>query len=130
MADIFIDLTNDDNFLKAQKVRENSPAFLLEGLMLRISEQILSELKDNKWTYSEFADRLGVSQPYISKLINGKPNLTLKSLAHVASVLGFTFSENLFEKEIDDYKMFSRTKLSILKGGKFQYDPKLAGQAG
>jgi transcriptional regulator with XRE-family HTH domain len=130
MADIFLDLTKNEKFQKEQKEREGTSEFLLEGLMLRISEQILSELRDKKWSYSEFANRLGVSQPYISKILNGKPNLTLKSLAQIAAVLGFSFNENVFNKEMDDVRMFSRTNLNILEGGLSQYDPELAGQAG
>lgn len=130
MADLFVDLTEDVKFQKEQRKREGTPDFLLERLMLRISEQILFELKDKKWTYSEFASRLGVSQPYISKLINGKPNLTIKSLANIAAVLEFNFSDNIFKKEAEDCEMYNKVKMDILKGGKFKYDPELYRQAG
>ncbi len=72
-----------------QKIKEykNDPVFLLEGILLSLNEEIIKLMKDKGLTQKAFAEKLGVSPAYVSKLLNGNPNLTIKSLVKITSVL-------------------------------------------
>lgn len=62
--------------------------FKTEALLLDINEQIVSWMQQEGITRSELAAKLGVSRAAITKLLGGKPNLTLKTLCKVATALG------------------------------------------
>ena len=64
--------------------RDRDPEFVLEGVLLRVNERIC-EIMDRKGiTRAELARRLDVKPPYITKLLDGEANLTLRSLVNVA----------------------------------------------
>lgn len=52
-------------------------------------------MKDQNVTKAELARRLGVSKPWITKLLDGNHNLTMKSLLNVALALGLELNVTL-----------------------------------
>lgn len=54
-----------------------------EGLIFDVSQLIWELLEDNKMSRAELARRLGTSKSYITKLLRGYSNLTLRSLADI-----------------------------------------------
>lgn len=83
---------------------ENDPEFILEGFLLEINEVILEFLKKRGLSKKEFAEELDVSPAYVTKLLNGKPNLTIKSLIKIASVLDLKLNLS-FEEARNIYKL-------------------------
>ena len=87
---------------------ESDPEFILEGLLLEINEIILESLEKKGLSKKEFAEELNVSPAYVTKLLNGNPNLTLKSLIKIATVLdaklyiGFEDISNVFKLDIPE----------------------------
>lgn len=77
---------------------KKDPDYQIERLLLEINEYILEALKKKGLTQKAFAEKLGVSPAYITKLLNGKPNLTLKSLIKIALALDVEL-----KVEITDY---------------------------
>jgi len=75
-------------FERGLKEDENSPDAALEDLLLDINEQIATLMEQQELTRSELADRLGRSRAYVTQLLNGKPNLTLKTLVQITLALG------------------------------------------
>lgn len=74
----------DERLREARSTAEYS----LERLLLDINEQLCQLMQNRGITRSELADRLHVSKPWITKLLKGNRNLTLRSLVAVAHELG------------------------------------------
>lgn len=60
---------------------------LTEMLVLRVNGAIRRRMCETDITQTDLAAKMGVSQPYISKLLNYNANLTLRSLARIAWAL-------------------------------------------
>jgi transcriptional regulator with XRE-family HTH domain len=74
-------------FKKLLAKYRGDPKYLTEDLLLNINEQLLKQLEQRGITQTAFAKMLGVSNAYISKLLNGNENLTLKQLVRIAHTL-------------------------------------------
>lgn len=77
----------------------NTFDYRLEKVLFEVAEQVCKLIESQRITRSELAQRLSVSPAYITKLLNGNPNLTIKSLLRLSDVLGQTidirFAPNL-----------------------------------
>jgi transcriptional regulator with XRE-family HTH domain len=62
--------------------------FRAEGVILDITEKIVAKMEEKNISRAELARRLGVSKAFITKLLNGNTNLTLKTMVSVAAALG------------------------------------------
>ena len=60
-----------------------------EDLILEVTETICELLEKEKISRKELADRLGKSKGFISQLLNGGRNLTLRTVADILHVLGY-----------------------------------------
>jgi len=72
---------------RLEEYREDSE-FILEELVLDVTEQICAAMAEQDIPRSELAQRLGVSRAYVTKLLNGHGNMTLRTLVEVAHALG------------------------------------------
>ena len=59
-----------------------------EGLILDVSQQLFEVMEDKGVTRAELASRLGCSKAYITKLLGGPSNMTLRKVAEVFHALG------------------------------------------
>jgi transcriptional regulator with XRE-family HTH domain len=66
--------------------------FRLEEVILNLTEQISVRMKEKGITRAKLAELLGVTPAAVTKLLNGNPNFTLKTLLKVADALGFEFN--------------------------------------
>jgi len=73
------------NFIKEN---ENSFWFKLEELLYDLTETIYERMKQKGISQRELAKRLGVSDAYISKILKGNENISLKTLLKLALALG------------------------------------------
>ena len=65
-----------------------------------IASKILLELKkDEQLNQSILAERMGVSDQYISKILKGKVNLTLKTISKLERALGINLIESIYKSE-------------------------------
>ena len=75
------------------KIRANAAEHWENESWLRWSRQIAKSLIDymeaNGLKRIELAERLNVSPQYLSRLLSGRENLSLKSLAQIQDKLGF-----------------------------------------
>lgn len=67
---------------------ENSFWFKLEELLYDLTETIYERMKQKGISQRELAKRLGVSDAYISKILKGNENISLKTLLKLALALG------------------------------------------
>src|SRR3989339_1681413 len=83
MANSVIDDMNDPEFRKL---------LAQEELILEVTETICDLLEKEKISRKELADRLGKSKGFVSQLLNGGRNLTLRTVADNFHVLGYKVS--------------------------------------
>ena len=83
-----ISKSQDLKFEKYVQEYQNDPEFIADGLAVDIIEQLLALLKKKGLTQSWLAEQMDVSKAHISKLLSAPPNMTLITLAKIASALG------------------------------------------
>lgn len=77
-----------ENWLNDSNERQR--LFAEEGLILEASEEIWAALERSGKSKADLARLLGTSKANITQRLNGSRNLTLRSLADIAFVLGYT----------------------------------------
>jgi transcriptional regulator with XRE-family HTH domain len=70
-----------------------------EELILEMTEVICGLLEQENISRKELADRLGKSKGFVSQLLNGGRNLTLRTVADILHVLGYKVSLLPHKKE-------------------------------
>jgi len=65
-----------------------TPEYWLETIQHEIYRQVSAYLKDNNLTQSQLATQLGVSKGYISQIMKGDFNYTLKKLIELSLAVG------------------------------------------
>jgi len=60
----------------------------LKELKAAIGAQIRAFLEENEWSQQQLADALGADKSFISKLLSGEYNLTLKTIVELEKVIG------------------------------------------
>lgn len=88
-------------------------AFILEGKLLELSEQICIQLEDLNWSKKDLAQKMNVSQAFVTKLLNGKNNYTLKTLVKVAKTINLNINIR-FEKEDEQKESLQESSSSWL----------------
>jgi len=71
---------------KIEQFRDR-PGFVAHQVLLDLNEQILGRMNELGLRSKDLADLLGVSRAYVTRLLDGKPNLTVRSLAAIAIAL-------------------------------------------
>jgi transcriptional regulator with XRE-family HTH domain len=65
-----------------------------EELILEVTEVLCGLLEAETISKKELADRLGKSKGFVSQLLNGGRNLTLRTVADILHVLGYKVALN------------------------------------
>lgn len=100
-----------DRYKKLAEKYKDDPEYLLEGLMIDVTEQIVRVMEKNGMTRTQLARKLGCSNAYITKLLKGSGNLTLKKLLEITIAMDCTISLAFVpKKEIE--KPRRRTKFN------------------
>jgi transcriptional regulator with XRE-family HTH domain len=63
-----------------------------EDLIIEVTETLCELLEKEKVSRKELADRLGKTKGFVSQLLNGGRNLTLRTVADILHVLGYKVS--------------------------------------
>ncbi|MBC8383342.1 MAG: helix-turn-helix transcriptional regulator [Candidatus Cloacimonetes bacterium] len=61
--------------------------YILEGVILNITEKIARKMYNLGWSKKKLATEMNVSSPFITKLLNGSNNFTLKTIVKLSVVL-------------------------------------------
>lgn len=72
----------------SQKELLKSPNYLLSTYQLEIYRQISAYKKEKNLTQKELAKKLNVSNAYVSQILNGNFNFTLKKLIELGLMIG------------------------------------------
>lgn len=76
-----------ERFNKPLERCKDDPEFVYEGLLLGTAEKIAALMGDQNTTRKDLAKALSCSPAYITKLLRGSENLTLKKLFDVSRAL-------------------------------------------
>jgi transcriptional regulator with XRE-family HTH domain len=85
-----------DEYLKDDEFRR---LFAQEDLIMEVTETLCEILEKEKVSRKELADRLGKSKGFVSQLLNGGRNLTLRTVADILHVLGYKITLTPFKEE-------------------------------
>ena len=66
---------------------EHDPESELYGVLLDVTEGIVKRMVEQGVRRTDLAERLGTSRAYVTKLLDGQENMTLKTLVRVANAL-------------------------------------------
>jgi transcriptional regulator with XRE-family HTH domain len=86
---------------------KDDPEFIAEGIILKLNEKIVIKMEELNITRAELARRLGVTKPFITKLLNGNHNLTVKTMVSIAKALECELMLDLYPKGFEQ-KIFYR----------------------
>jgi transcriptional regulator with XRE-family HTH domain len=81
---------------------ERRAEFAEETLIVEVAEQIWGAMASTGVTKSEIAERLGKSKAFISQMLNGSRNMTLRSLADIAHCIGYRVQLSLQRQDAVD----------------------------
>jgi transcriptional regulator with XRE-family HTH domain len=85
-----------DEYLKDEEFRR---LFAQEDLIMEVTETLCELLEREKVSRKELAERLGKSKGFVSQLLNGGRNLTLRTVADILHVLGYKVSLTPYKEE-------------------------------
>jgi transcriptional regulator with XRE-family HTH domain len=84
-----------DEYLKDEEFRR---FFAQEDLIMEFTETLCELLEKEKISRKELAERLGKTKGFVSQLLNGGRNLTLRTVADILHVLGYRASLTPFKE--------------------------------
>ena len=92
--------TTEQNWLK-NKLEElkDDFEFSLEGFILRLTEDICKRMEQKNMNRTDLAQRLNVSRPTVTKILNGRSSFTLRTLVSIADALEYELEINFVEKD-------------------------------
>ena len=104
--------------------------FITEGIILELNEKIVLKMRELNINRAELAKRLGKSKPFVTKLLNGNHNLTVKTMVSIAQALECELALDLgpkgFEQRIFYKKKVEKPDFSgFKKMGKLQLEDDL-----
>ena len=77
---------------------ENRRLFAEEGLILEVTESIWEALERRGWSKAQLAEALHTSRANVTQLLTGSRNMTLRTLANIAFVLGCEVHTRLIDR--------------------------------
>ena len=61
--------------------------FRTENVIIEFTEKVAAAMQERGMSRVELAQRLGVSKAFVTKLLNGNPNLTIRTMVSLAAAL-------------------------------------------
>jgi len=87
--------------------------YRLEKILFQLGEDICLLMEQQGLSRTQLAERMGVSPAYITKILSGNPNLTIKSLLKLADAMGkeltLQFATRTAQKRSSLSRHFSKT---------------------
>lgn len=76
------------SFAALFEAAERHDEYWAERSIIEFTEELSRWMESRKMSQADLAAAIGVSQPYISKVLTGKVNFTLATMAKLANALG------------------------------------------
>jgi transcriptional regulator with XRE-family HTH domain len=78
---------------------QDDPDYELYGVLLDVTESIVRRMIEKNIRRTDLAERLGTSRAYVTKLLDGQENMTLKTLVRVANALEMKVDTRFIPRE-------------------------------
>ena len=78
---------------------EDDPESELYGVLLDVTEGIVKRMIEQNVRRTDLAERLGTSRAYVTKLLDGQENMTLRTLVRVANALEMKVDTTFIPRE-------------------------------
>ena len=98
-------------FEKLHAEFQDDPEYQAEELRIDLIEQMLKMMEEKNMSQTQLAKKLGFSNAYITKLLNGSENLTLLKLTQIASVLHSTIDVTFVPRSPSMGRLFQQKKV-------------------
>lgn len=85
--------------------------FITEGIVLNLNEKIVSKMKDLRISRADLARRLGVTKAFVTKLLNGNHNLTVKTMVSIAKALESDLTLDLCSRGFEQKRVIDFTSI-------------------
>jgi transcriptional regulator with XRE-family HTH domain len=85
---------------KLQEFRKDVD-FSTEELILDLTERITAAMNTLGINRAELAKRLGVSKAFVTKLLNGNPNMTVRTMVSIAKSLGCDVTIDICPEDLE-----------------------------
>ena len=89
---------------------DESLEYQFQWLVLDISEQLCELMSRRQVSRAELADRLGVSKAWVTKLLRGDRNITVRSLVKVAHELDLSVELRFAPTDLDHDRLDHRAR--------------------
>ncbi len=100
--------------------------FLTEEKILDFTERVVLEMEKKEISRAKLATSLGKSKAFVTKLLKGDANMTIKTMVAVAQALGCNLHLDLYPKGFyahtlyaSDSRAFEPVDLSYLEDGQY-----------
>jgi len=103
----------DEKFIEEVKKRDKERARLKESFMIGI--KVLARLDELGWTQKQLAEVMEVAPQQVNKIVRGKQNLTLDTLAQLQEVLQIPLLASWYEKKSTQPKPVEMIKSKIFE---------------
>ncbi len=80
-------MTLQEQFSRDLDTLKSDPAFMTEQLILVITEKICGIMAAQGINRAELAERMGVKPQFITRILNGNPNMTLMTLMRISAAI-------------------------------------------
>ena len=80
-------MMEESQFEKRLRNKERDDEFLYAKLITEIAFELEEAIAQEGVTQTELAQRLGVNKSYITRILNGQPNMTIRTLVKIANAL-------------------------------------------
>lgn len=77
---------------------EYSIDYQTELSIIDLNEKFIAKMEELKVSRAELAKRLGVSKAFITKVLNGNPNMTIKTIISIALALDCQLYQDIYPR--------------------------------
>jgi len=84
----------------------DTPEFETERLLVDLTEELVAHMDRQDISRAELARRLGVSRAFVTNLLKGSPNLTIKTLVRVAYAAGLNIEISMQPKWLTNIRKY------------------------
>jgi transcriptional regulator with XRE-family HTH domain len=81
--------------------------FQTEKVILDFTEQVVAYMGKQNMSRVDLAKRLGVSKAFVTKLLNGNPNLTIKTMVSISKTLGCDLNIDICPADFEVKKFYT-----------------------
>jgi len=85
---------------------KNDVDFLAEQAIINLTEKIVEKMESMNISRAELAKKLGVSKAMVTRILNGNPNLTIKTIVSIANAMDCKMDIDLYPVHYELRKFF------------------------